>query len=143
MPRSVRVAILASSLIALVGAGSAAIWIADAAATGAGTAWLSSLSLAPWAANAMERAGSPLYLLAVAIVPIVARRDARSVRIAFQLALLAAIALGVTASGLVGASVASRRLDPGLAAMLLVLALIGLLAASLSRPSARAWFASR
>jgi len=133
-------AIGTACLIALLGAVSAAIWIADAAAGGWATRWLSTALHVH--ESTFQRAASPLYLVAIAIVPIALRRDARQARTALHLTLLAAITLGVMTFGLSGSAAALRRPDAGLAAMLLVLALIGLLAWSLSRPSARAWFAS-
>jgi hypothetical protein len=140
MPRSVRVAIGSACLIALFGALSAAIWIADAAAGGWASRWVSTALHGD--AGAFQRAASPLYLAAVAVVPIVLRRDARKVRVTVQLALLATITLGVMALGLVGPTQTSLRLDAEHAVMLLAPALLGLMAWSLTRPSARAWFAS-
>jgi hypothetical protein len=140
MPGSVRVAIASASLIALLGAASTAIWIADAAAGGSGSRWISTaLHGDP---EAFQRVASPLYLAAIAIVPIVLRRDARKVRAAVQLALLATITLGIYALGLFGPAPASRPLGAERAAMFLAPALLGLMAWSLSRPSARAWLAS-
>jgi ubiquinone biosynthesis protein UbiJ len=138
MPLSVRAALVLAFVVALVGAVSASSWIADAWGDGAATRSLAAL---PGLALALERAGSPLYLLAAAVVPIVLRRDARLARIAFQLSLLAAITLAAMASGL--ASPGGLRVDAGLAAMLALAALVGGLAFALSRPSARAWFGSR
>lgn len=140
MPRSVRVAIASACLIASIGAVSTAIWIADAAAGGSASRWLS--TTLPDHASAFQRAASPLYLAAIAVVPIVLRRDARKIRVAVQLALLATITLGIYALGLFGPALTSRRLDAELAVMLLAPAVLGLLAWSLSRPSARAWLAS-
>jgi hypothetical protein len=140
MPRSVRVAIACACLIALLGAVSTAIWIADAAAGGWASRWVSSALHGD--AVAFQRAASPLYLAAIAVVPIALRRDPRKVRVAVQLALLATITLGIYALGLFGPALTSRRLDAELAAMLLAPAVLGLMAWSLSRPSARAWFAS-
>jgi hypothetical protein len=140
MPRSIRVAIASACLIALLGAVSTAIWIADAAAGGAGSRWVSSALHGH--AEAFHRAGSPLYLAAIAVVPIVLRRDVGKVRVAVQLALLATITLGIYALGLFGPAQRSLRLDADVAAMLLAPAALGLLAFSLSRPSARAWLAS-
>ncbi len=135
MPSSVRVAVAVACLLACLGAASAAVWIAQAAGA---TRWLTSaLDLD---AATLGSAGSPLYLAALAVVPIALRRDGRKARVAFQLALLATITLGVMTLGLVGTALSARRLDRDLAAMLLVWALVGLLAAALSRPSARAWF---
>lgn len=139
MPRSVRLAVGLACALGLIGAASTAVWMADALADGAATRWLSTaLGLRVEAAGV---AASPLYLIAFAIVPIALRRDGSKARIAFQLALLASVTLAVMASGLVSAAVAARRLDAGLAGMLFVLALVALLAGSLSHPSARAWFA--
>ncbi|HEY6002791.1 MAG TPA: hypothetical protein VIV57_07935 [Anaeromyxobacter sp.] len=140
MPRSVRVAIASACLVALLGAVSTAIWIADAAAGGWASRWLSTVLRGN--ADAFQRAVSPLYLAAIAVVPIALRRDARKVRVAVQLALLATITLGISALGLFGPALTSLRLDAELAAMLAAPAMLGLMAWSLSRPSARAWFAS-
>jgi hypothetical protein len=139
MPRSVRLAVGLACALGLIGAASTAVWIADALADGAATRWLSiALDLR---GDAVALAASPLYLVAFAMVPIALRRDGSKARVAFQLALLASITLGVMASGLVSTALAARRLDGALAGMLVVLALVALLAGSLSRPSARAWFA--
>lgn len=139
MPRSIQVAIGCACLIAFLGAVSAAIWIADAAAAGSGSRWLS--TALPGHAGTFQRAASPLYLAAIAVVPIVLRRDARKVRVAVQLALLATITLGMFGLGIFGTALTSRSPDE-LVAMLLAPAVLGLLAWSLTRPSARAWFAS-
>lgn len=139
MPRSIRVAIGTACLIALVGAVSTASWLADAVADGAGTRWLSTTLHVH---EGVLRSVSPLYLLAIAVVPIALRRDARKGRIALHLSLLATITLGVMASGALGSAVQGRHLDAALAATLVIPGLIGLLALSLSRPSAKAWFAS-
>jgi hypothetical protein len=138
MPLSIRAALVLAFAVALVGAVSASAWIADAWGDGAAARSLAAL---PVLALALERAGSPLYLLAAAVVPIVLRRDARLARVAFQLSLLAAITLTAMASGL--GSPGGLRVDAGLAAMLVVAGLVGGLAFALSRPSARAWFGSR
>jgi hypothetical protein len=140
MPRSVRVAIASACLVASIGAMSTAIWIADAVAGGSGSRWISSTFRGE--VGTFHRAASPLFLAALAVIPIALRRDAAKVRIAVQLTLLATITLGISALGLFGVPVTSRRLDAELAAMLLAPVLLGLLAWSLSRPSARAWFAS-
>jgi hypothetical protein len=140
MPRSVRVAIASACLIALLGAVSTAIWIADAAAGGWASRWVSTALHGD--AAAFQRAASPLYLAAIAVVPIVLRRDARKVRVAVQLALLATITLGIYALGLSRPALASRHLNTELAVMLLAPAALGSLAWSLSRPSAREWLAS-
>lgn len=140
MPGSVRIAIATACALALLGAVSAALWIGDATAAGGATRWLSGALHVK--EGALRGAASPLYLAAIAVVPIVLRRDARKVRVAFQLALLAGITLGMMVLGFSGSAVQRRDVDAGLAAMLGVLALIGLLAWSLSRPSARVWFAS-
>jgi hypothetical protein len=141
MPRSVQVAVGCACLVALLGAVSAAVWIADVAAGGLGSRWVS--GALDGYAGAFQRAASPLYLAAIAIVPIALRRDARRVRVAVQLVLLATITLGVYATGLFGPALTSRRLDAELAAMLLAPAVLGLLAFSLTRQSAREWFAGR
>jgi hypothetical protein len=140
MPRSVRVAIASACLVALLGAVSAAIWVADAAAGGWASRWVSTALHGD--AGAFQRAASPLYVAAIAIVPIVLGRDVRKVRVAVQLALLATITLGIYALGLFGPGLTSRRLDAELAVMLFVPAMLGLVVWSLSRPSARAWLAS-
>src|SRR5512140_567861 len=137
MPRSVQAAIGLACVLGLLGVASAALWIADATAGGAGTRWLSA---ALHVQGDATRAASPLYLLAFAVVPIALRRNAGQARIAFRLALLASITLTVMEFGLAGTALQARRVDAGLAGMLVVLALIALLALSLSRPSAREWF---
>jgi hypothetical protein len=139
MPRTVRVAIGAACFVAFLGAVSAAIWIADAAAGGSATRWVSS---ALGIRESSLRVVSPLYLAAIAIVPIAVRRDAPKARVASQLCLLAAITLAVTFFGMSGSPVSFREVDATLAAALLVVALVSLVAWSLSRPSAMAWFAS-
>jgi hypothetical protein len=140
MPRSVQVAIASACLVALLGAVSAAVWVADAAAGGWASRWVSTALHGD--AGAFQRAASPLYVAAIAIVPIVLGRDVRKVRVAVQLSLLATITLGIYALGLFGPAQRSLRLDADVAAMLLAPAALGLLAFSLSRPSARAWLAS-
>jgi hypothetical protein len=140
MPSSVRLAIGVACVLGLLGVLSTAVWIADAAAGGAGTRWLSAALHV--GENDVGRAATPLYLLAFAVVPIALRRDGRKARIAFQLALLATVTLAVMASGLTGTAVEARRVDAGFAAMLVALALMAVLAGSLSRPSAKAWFGS-
>lgn len=139
MPGSLRLAIATACVLAFVGAVSAATWIADAGADGRATRWLATALRID--EGAFRRAASPLYLAAIAVVPIVRRRDGRKATIAFQLALLATITLGVMALGLAGDGQAGR-VDAGRAGMLAAAGLFGLLAWSLSRPSAKAWFAS-
>jgi hypothetical protein len=140
MPRSLRLAVATACVLACLGAVSAAAWIADASGGGRGTRWLATALRVD--EGAVRRAASPLYLAAIAVVPIVLRRDARKATIAFQLALLATITLGVMALGLAGGGEQALRLDAGRAGMLLAVGLFGLLAWSLSRPSARAWLES-
>jgi hypothetical protein len=140
MPRSVRVAIGSACLLAVIGAASTAIWIADATGGGRATGWVT--TALGGNAGGLQRAASPLFLAALAVVPIALRRDAGKVRVAIQLALLATITLTVSALGLFGPALTSRRFGGELAAMLVAPAVLGLMAWSLSRPSARAWFAS-
>jgi hypothetical protein len=140
MPRSVQVAVGASCALGLIGLLSSALLIADMAAAGTGTRWLS--AALPFRADGVLRAASPLYLAALVVLPIVLRRDGRKARIAFQLALLATITLGVMTLGLTGTGIALGDLGAQSAPMFAVLALLALLAGSLSRPSAREWFGS-
>lgn len=141
MPRTIQVAIAASCLLALVGALSAAVWLGDAVAGGAGSRWASA-ALGAYR-GAFERTTSPLFLAAAAAIPIVLGRDPRKVRFVVQLALLATITLGMMALGLTGAASRALRLDAELVASLLAPAALGLMAWSLTCPSAREWFARR
>lgn len=137
MPPSIRLALGAAFLVAAVGALSTALWLADTWGGGAGTRWLSTL---PAAAAALDRAGSPLLLLAVVAIPVVLQRDAGKARIVSQLGLLGAITLAVMALGF--GSTGPVRLDAGLAGMLAVSGLLATLALALQRPAAREWLAS-
>jgi hypothetical protein len=138
MPRSIQVAIGSACLLALLGALSAAVWIADAVAGGAGTRWASA-ALGGYS-GAFGRTTSPLFLAAAAVVPVVLGRDARKVRVVVQLALLATITLGMMALGFTGSAARTLRLDAELVASLFAPAMLGLMAWSLTRPSAREWF---
>jgi hypothetical protein len=141
MPRTIQVALGSACLLVLLGALSTAVWLADAFAAGAGSRWASA-ALGGYS-GAFERTTSPLFLVAAAAVPVVLGRDARRVRVVVQLALLATITLGILALGLTGSAARALRLDAELVASLVAPALLGLLAWSLTRPSAREWLSAR
>ncbi len=131
MPRSVRVAVVVACVVALLGVTSIVIWAADLVTGDSASAALGTrFSLV-----------GPLFIVAGAVPVAAARRDGRVRELAFQFALLQAILLGLIAP--FAAVVAFvRGLEPDLILSLVVFGLAVALAASLSRPSAKAWFRS-
>ncbi len=138
MPRSVRLAIAASSLLVLVGLLSTAIVVSDVADHDAAIRWLS--AALGTREGVLRLLFTPLYLSAAVVVRAALRRDERTRETAFQVALFAAVLLGFVALGMSIVASLARRVDGGDALTLLVFGLASLLAWSLSRPSAKAWF---
>lgn len=133
MPRSVRVAVVTAYVIAFLGIASIVIWVVDLFTGGAATHAVGT--------RAFGSLISPLYGMAFMVPLAAARRDGRVRELAFQFALLGAMLLGFIALlALVMAFM--RGVDANVVASLGVFALAVLLASSLSRPSAKAWFTS-
>lgn len=133
MPRSVRVAVVTAHVIVLLGVASFVIWAIDLFTGGAGTRALGT--------RALGSLISPLFMFAYLVPLAAARRDGRMRELAFQFALLWAMLLGFLAVfALVSAFM--QGVDANAVVSLGVFALAVLLASSLSRPSAKAWFTS-
>ncbi len=130
MPRSVRVAVVTACVVALFGVAAVAIWAVDLFTGGAASAGLGTTF------------GSLVGYLALpaGTIPLAAmRRDGRLRALSFQVALLAAMLLGFVAlAELVIAFVVGVSADSVI--ILIAFALSVVLASSLSRPSAKAWF---
>jgi hypothetical protein len=131
MPRTVRVAVLTSWILILLGVANLAVSIADLVT---GDSVCTALGLC----RARGFLGS-FSAMAAAVPVAVARRDARLRESAFHFALFVALLVGFVALGALVLGVLA-----GFSAALLVpvfmFALATVLAWSLSRPSAKAWF---
>jgi hypothetical protein len=139
MPRSVRVAIATSWALGLLGLLSVAVWTVDLLAGDLATRWLSA---AGRGGGSLRFLFSPLFGMALLVPGIVRRRDVPGRQLAFQLALLVSILLGFPALLASALAAITRHLDAGAAGLLGAFGLAVALAWSLSRPSARAWFAA-
>lgn len=139
MPRSVRIAIVASCVLGALGVLSIAVWTIDLLDDDVATRWLSA---AGRGGGSLRFLFTPLFGVALLVPGMVRRRDAPGRELAFQLAMLVSLLLGLPA--LLASVVAAlmRRVDAGVAGMLAAFGLAAVLAWSLSRPSARAWFAA-
>jgi hypothetical protein len=139
MPGCVRIAVVTSLLLFLLGAASIPIFIADIVSDGSGTRWVS---------HAFRvREGSlrflfhPMYAPAIGVIRAAVRRDGRVRELAFQFALLLALLLGFFALGASVLAAIQHRMDAVFAAPIVMFGVMATLAWSLSRPSAKAWFA--
>ncbi len=137
MPRSVRIAVVTSCVLGLLGVLSIAIWTLDIFADDVATRWLSA---AGRGGGSLRFLFSPLFGMALVVPGMARRRDAPGRELACQLALLVALLLGFPALLASGFAAATRHVDAGVAGMLGAFGLAVALAWSLSRPSARAWF---
>jgi hypothetical protein len=134
MPRSVRVAVVTSWVIALLGVVALAVSVAD---------FVTGHSFATgWGARVLGPLVQPGLVAAVGVPVAATRRDERARAFAFHIALLASILLGFVAAGALALTIAIGRLDARVVNTFLVLALAVVLASSLSRRSAKAWFTS-
>jgi hypothetical protein len=139
MPRSVRVAVVTSCALGVLGVLSIAVWTIDIFADDVATRWLSA---AGRGGGSLRFLFTPLFGVALLVPRMVRRRDAPGRELAHQLALLVSLLLGFPALLASAVAALTRRLDAGVAGMIAVFWLAVLLAWSLSRPSARAWFAA-
>jgi hypothetical protein len=130
MPRSVRIALACSIAVGLLGLVGSALLVADLVAS----LYLGRAPLrATWAF-------SPQLVVALAFPPILRRRDTRNRELSFQVGLLAAMGLGFLELFLLVTAVL-RGFDARTVVMSLTFGLVVAFAWSLSRPSAKAWFA--
>ncbi|HEY6001479.1 MAG TPA: hypothetical protein VIV57_01315 [Anaeromyxobacter sp.] len=137
MPRSVRVAIATSWALGLLGILSFAVWAVDLFGDDVATRWLSA---AGRGGGSLRFLFSPLFGVALLVPGMVRRRDAPGGALAYQLALLVSVLLGLPALLASGVAALTRHLDAGVAGVLGAFGLAVVLAWSLSRPSAREWF---
>jgi hypothetical protein len=138
MPRSVRIAVVTSCVLGLLGILSIAVWAIDIFADDFATEWLSA---AGRGGGSLRFLITPLFGVALLVPGMVRRRDAPGRELAHQLALLVALLLGLPALLVSGVAAFTRHLDAGVAGVLGAFGLAVALAWSLSRPSAREWFA--
>ncbi len=134
VPRTVRVAVATSCVIALLGVVSIAVSIGDL---------LSGGSVRPWLG--VRNTGlllSPLYASALALPLAAVRRDGRVRELSFHLALFAALLVGLVALFTLVLAALMGRVDARVGEAFFVFALAVVVAWSLSRPSAKAWFTS-
>jgi hypothetical protein len=133
MPRSVRVAVVTACVVALLGIASIVVWAVDLLTDDSITSALGT--------RAFGSLISPLFVLAAIVPKAALKRDERLRELSFQFALLAAMLLGFVALvALVAAFM--RGVNANSVVSWSVFALAVVLASSLSRPSAKAWFSS-
>lgn len=133
MPRSVRVAIVAACVVALLGVASIVGWAVALVTGDAVSAALGTRAFGPLV--------SPMLAGAIIVPKAALERDDRLRELSFQLALFTAILVGLLALGeLVAALI--RGADANVVVSWSVFVLAVVLASSLTRPSAKAWFRS-
>ncbi len=133
MPRSVRVAVATACVVALLCVASIVIWAADLVTRDSVTAALGT--------RAFGSLVSPLFMMAATVPMAAVRRDGRLRELSFHFALFAAMLLGFAAlATLVVAFI--RGVDANFVVSWGVFIPAVVLASSLSRPSAKAWFSS-
>jgi hypothetical protein len=133
MPRSVRVAIAAACVVALLGVASVVVWAVDLLTDDSVTAALGT--------RAFGSLFSPLFVLAAIVPRAVVKRDDRLRELSFHFALLAAMLLGFIALFALVAAF-TRGVNANFVVSWSVFALAAVLTWSLSRPSAKRWFRS-
>lgn len=132
MPPTVRVAVVASCILTLLGGVAFALWMSHLLA---GDSACAALGLC--GAQGLLSIGAMAAVVPVAAV----RRDARLREAIFQGALLVALLVGFVALAALALGLSSG-LDATLAVPVVMFVLAAVLAWALSRPSAKAWFTS-
>lgn len=130
--------IAASCVLSLLGLVSIAIWTIDLLSDDSASRWVGAALGVGY--GSLRSLFTPLYTLALIILPAALRRDARRRELAFQFALLTALLLGFMALFVSVLAVVQHRIDAGFAGSVVAFGLAVVLAWSLSRPSAKAWF---
>ena len=133
MPRSVRVAVATACAVALLGVAAIVVWAVDLLTDDSVTAALGT--------RAFGSLINPLFVLAAMVPKAALERDERLRQLSFQFALLAAMLLGFIALVALVAAL-MRGADANFVVSWSVFALAVVLASSLSRPSAKAWFSA-
>ncbi len=138
MPRSVRIAIGTSGVLTVLGLVSVAVLMIDIFSHDSATRWMrATLGVH----GSIRYLFNPLYAQALVLIPAALRREARARELGFQFALLAALLLGFIACRVSVIAAIQLRVDADSAGAIVAFGLVTVPAWSLSRPSAKAWFA--